>query len=38
MLALERPQWPLDQWELITETNYMDPEGGERLIRRWSRQ
>ncbi|MAD60663.1 MAG: hypothetical protein CMH49_03990 [Myxococcales bacterium] len=35
MLAQHRPQWPLEEYTLEKELKYFDPEGGERLIRRW---
>lgn len=35
MLAHHRPQWPLEEYTLEKELKYFDPEGGERLIRRW---
>ena len=35
MLAQHRPEWPLEQYTLKHELKYFDPEGGERLIRRW---
>ena len=37
LLALQRPEWPLEGYELIKEVSYVDPEGGARLARRWSR-
>lgn len=37
MLALQRPEWPLEGYELSAEVRYFDPEGGERLVRRWVR-
>lgn len=38
MLAQARPPWPLDDFELQEEIEYQDPEGGERLVRRWCRR
>jgi 16S rRNA (guanine527-N7)-methyltransferase len=35
MLAHHRPTWPLPEYTLAQEVNYRDPEGGERLVRRW---
>jgi 16S rRNA G527 N7-methylase RsmG len=35
MLALARPPWPLDRYTLAQELEYIDPEGGARLLRRW---
>jgi hypothetical protein len=37
MLALQRPAWPLDDYQLTQEVSYHDPEGGARLVRRWMR-
>ena len=36
MLALSRPPWPLDRYTLDQELEYIDPEGGARLLRRWA--
>ena len=37
MLAHQRPEWPLTGYSLVQELRYTDPEGGERLVRRWRR-
>jgi len=37
MLALQRPMWPLEQYHLVQEVSYQDPDGGDRLVRRWKR-
>ena len=37
MLAFQRPEWTLDHYQLAQEVSYKDPEGGARLVRRWTR-
>ena len=37
MLAHQRPKWPLPEYSLAQEVAYVDPEGGERVVRRWMR-
>lgn len=37
MLALQRPEWPLSDYQLTQQVSYRDPEGGGRLVRRWAR-
>ena len=38
MLAHQRPEWPLENFNLVKEVSYLDPEGGSRLVRRWKKQ
>jgi 16S rRNA (guanine(527)-N(7))-methyltransferase RsmG len=37
MLAHHRPQWPLEHYDLVQSVNYIDPEGGSRVVHRWEK-
>ena len=38
MLALHRPSGPLPEYQCTQEIGYFDPEGGQRCVRKWSRE